>query len=83
MKKRRRLKKKPVIILIVCILLIILSIWFMTLFGAVSHHSNPVTLNVTKGQNYYSIAPILKEKGLIRSEFAYKLYLRIKNLSPL
>ena len=83
MKKRRRLKKKPVIILIVCILLIILSIWFMTLFGAVSNHSNPVTLNVTKGQNYYSIAPILKEKGLIRSEFAYKLYLRIKNLSPL
>lgn len=83
MKKRRRLKKKPVIILIVCILFIILSIWFMTLFGAVSNHSNPVTLNVTKGQNYYSIAPILKEKGLIRSEFAYKLYLRIKNLSPL
>lgn len=83
MKKRRRLKKKPVIILVISILLIIFCIWFMTLFGAVSKESVPVTFTVEQGQNYYSIAPLLKEKGLIRSEFAYKIYLRLQNLSPL
>lgn len=83
MKKRRKLKKKPVIILVVSILLIIFCIWFITLFGSVSSKSEPVTLTIEKGQNYYSIATTLKEKGLIRSEFAYKLYLRMQKLSPL
>lgn len=83
MKKRRRLKKKPVIILVVCIILIIGLIWFMTLFGAVSNSSHPVSFTVEEGETYYSIAPKLKEAGLIRSEFAYKLYIRLQSLNPL
>ncbi|MBS7020411.1 MAG: endolytic transglycosylase MltG [Firmicutes bacterium] len=83
MKKKRRLKKKPIIILVVCLVFIVGLTMFVNSFRAVSKESVPVLIEVTEGQNYYSLASTLKEKGLIRSTFSYKLYLKTQNLSPL
>ena len=49
--------------------------------GAVSNDSTEIEFEVKEGSNFYSIAPLLKEKGLIKSEFCYKLYVKfnVKN----
>lgn len=82
-KKRRKIKKKPVIILAICIVFVVGFSLFINSFRSVSSKSVPVQIEVAEGQNYYSLANTLKEKGLIRSTFSYKLYLKTQNLSPL
>lgn len=44
--------------------------------SAVNNDSTEIEFEVKEGSNFYSIAPLLKEKGLIKSEFCYKLYIK-------
>lgn len=76
------MKKVLVIILIVLALSLIgCALIYNYELGAVSKKSTEIEFEVKSGSNFYSIASELKEKGLIKSEFCYKLYIKfnIKN----
>ncbi|MGE5456244.1 MAG: endolytic transglycosylase MltG [Ignavibacteriales bacterium] len=45
--------------------------------GAVSDKTENVEFSIESGSTYLSIAPLLKEKNLIRSEVFYKIYVKI------
>jgi UPF0755 protein len=77
--------KKTIRIIIICILIILIA-------GAIAYKVNtdPVGTDdtiirfvVDSGDTYYSIAPKLKEAGLIKSELFYKLYIKMHDPSNL
>lgn len=77
--KRRKFSiKKFALFLIVLIILIIVGFLGLYKFetGPVSNNTKPITVTVDKGSNYYTIASMLKEKKLIKSEFFYKIFLK-------
>ena len=51
--------------------------------GKVSNDNTVKELLVETGSNYYSIVNELKEKNLIKSEFFYKLYIKLHNPNSL
>lgn len=73
------MKKLIKFIILVCILCV--TILVAAYFYLISSHGNyeKVIINVSKGATYNSISNILKEKGLIKSEFAYKIYIKFNN----
>ena len=80
MKKVRKFKVGKfllfLLLLIIVLILILLGIYkYQT--SAVSSNTDPKTITVDEGDNYFSIASKLKEKNLIRSETFYKLYLKL------
>lgn len=80
MKKVRKFKVGKfllfLLLLIIVLILILLGIYkYQT--SAVSSNTDPKTITVDEGDNYFSIASKLKEKNLIRSEAFYKLYLKL------
>ncbi len=77
--KRRKFSiKKFALFIIVLIILVIVA--FLGLYklqtDSVSNNTDPITITVDKGNNYYTIAEILKEKKLIKSELFYKIFLK-------
>lgn len=64
-------------------LLVIITCLVILLYSngikAVSKSNKEIEFEVTKGSNYYSIASSLKNKGLIKSELWYKVYLKLNN----
>lgn len=77
--KRRKFSiKKFALFIIVLIILVIVG--FLGLYkletSPVSNNTESVTVTVDKGSNYYTIASMLKEKKLIKSEFFYKIFLK-------
>ena len=79
MKKVRKFKVGKfllfLLLLIIILILIILGIYkYQT--SAVSSNTDPKTITVDEGDNYFSIASKLKEQNLIRSETFYKIYLK-------
>lgn len=68
-------------LLFLVVLIIILSISLLAFYqyeiGPVSSDETPIEFTIKKGDNYYNIAKELKEKGLIKSEEVYKIYLKI------
>lgn len=46
---------------------------------AVSRDNTKIEFVIEKGDTYLNIAPILKENNLIKSEFFYKLYIKLTN----
>ncbi len=76
--------KKLVTIYKVAIFLIVLLIVGTCLpyrigISPVSKESVPVEFDIAAGDTYMSIAPLLKEKGLIKSELIYKVYVKLAN----
>lgn len=71
---------KKLILAIVLLLIIIifsaLGIYFY-LIKSVSNENNSVNIHVSEGSTYNSISSVLKEKNLIKSEFAYKVYIKL------
>ena len=76
---RRFSIKKTALFLIVLIILIVIG--FLTIYkfntSSVSNDTKPVTIEVNTGDNYFTMAKKLKEKNLIKSEFFYKLFLKL------
>ena len=68
--------------LIIMLVFAAVGIYFYEI-GPVNSNSKPILINIEKGDNYYNISDKLKEKNLIKSEFFYKLYLKINKPSPL
>ncbi len=51
--------------------------------GKVSNHTELVELDVTSGQTFLTIGSQLKSKNLIKSEFFYKLYIKLYKVQGL
>jgi len=85
--KQRKLKKGPCIILGIIVLIIILILSSFAIYkyqiSPVSNDSSEIEFTVEQGSNFYSIGSLLEEKGLIRSEFFYKLYLKFNDCGSL
>lgn len=79
MKKRKFSIKKTALFLIVLIILVALIFLGLYKFNTshVSNDKKAITVEVVEGDNYFKVASKLKEKNLIRSEFFYKLFLKI------
>ena len=76
----KKLNIKKVIIGIVCLLIICASILigvYFYLISSTSKNSEEVSFYVDEGSSYSMIGNKLKEKGLIRSTIAYKVYLKL------
>ena len=80
-KSEKKNKKKYILggigaFVIICIVSLIVS--YSILLGAVnSSNTNPVDVTIEEGSSLSSISQTLKEKDLIRSEFAFKVYAKI------
>ena len=81
MKSKRRLKKPVKIALIFILIIFLLLIGFLFTYKfelkSVSSAYKPITFEVEKGSTFNSIAHSLKENHLIKSEFFYKVYVKL------
>ncbi len=79
MKNRKISFKKCALFLIVLIILAVVA--FLGLYqlqtGPVSKNTDPISVTIDKGSNYFTIAEVLKEKKVIKSEFFYKIFLKM------
>lgn len=64
------------LLLIIILVLIAIGIYKYET-SAVSSNTDPKTITIEEGDNYYSIASKLKEQNLIRSETFYCLYIKL------
>ena len=77
MKKYVNIYKFAIVMLAVIIIVGCLSYNYG--IGAVSKESKEVVFEVQENTTYLSLAPLLKENNLIRSELFYKIYVKIFN----
>lgn len=78
MKRRKFSIKKTALFFIVLILLMVLIFLGVYVFETSSVGGNKaIDFEVEKGDNYYTISSKLKEKDLIKSEFFYKIFLKL------
>lgn len=83
---RRRLSIKKIIlfILLPIVILFLLSIGvFFFMLAPVGKDDTGIVVQVASGETYSSMASILKEKDLIKSESVFKLYIKFKNIDHL
>ena len=84
MRRKLSIKKISIFILSVIILSILICCLIYNLkLQAVSNKSEEVEFKVGNGSTYYTIAHTLKEKGLIKSEFCYKIYVKFNKPNDL
>lgn len=80
--KKRKLKKKvKILIYLIVIIISILLIGVITynfLLSSVSTKSKVISFEVESGSSVYSVGKKLKENGIIRNYFAYKVYVKLK-----
>lgn len=69
----------PLSLAILC--LVLAFFWWKTAISAPSNNDTEQTFLITKGSSADTIGKNLKEAGLIRSAFAFKLYLQTKGLT--
>ena len=85
--KIKNLNKKTQIIILSVIMFIIIGlipiIWYNTSLGAVSKESNKVEIEIPIGSGSNKIGGILKENKLIKSELAFKIYIKLNNVEGL
>ncbi len=83
----KNLNKKTKILIIGLIILLILIItpviWYNSSLGAVSKESSKVEIEIPIGSGPNKIGTILKENKLIKSELAFKIYVKLNNISGL
>lgn len=77
-------KKALIIIGIIAVLVLILIgtlIWYFVSISSVSKNEEEIEVVIPLGSGTSKIASILKENNLIRSETAFKIYVKINNVS--
>ena len=65
------------LLIVIAIVIVIVCCSYNYGIGAVSKNTDSVIVKIEDNSTYSSIAPLLKEKNLIRSVNFYKLYLKI------
>ena len=85
--KRRKLKLIPCLILSFILIFVVASISIVAAYNIgiskVSNNNKIIEFEVQKNSTYYSLASSLKENNLIRSEFFYKIYLKLNKPTEL
>ena len=83
----KKLSKKTKIAILIIAVLIILCItpiiWYNSSLGAVSKESCKVEIEIPIGSGSSKIGSILKENKLIKNEIAFKIYVKLNNISGL
>ncbi len=83
-KTKLNIKKVMIYIILPVIILILLSIGlFFFMISPVGKDNTEITLEVKSGETYSSIATILKNNNLIKSDTFFKLYIKLNNISHL
>ena len=84
MRRKISIKKISIFILsVIAIIILVCCLIYNFKIQAVSNKSEEVEFKVENGSTYYTIASSLKDKGLIKSEFYYKLYLKFNKPTDL
>lgn len=85
--KTNKINKKTKIIIILVAILIILCItpiiWYATSLMAISKESSNVEVQIPIGSGTNSVGTILKNKGLIKNELAFKIYVKLNKVEGL
>lgn len=79
-------KKRKIIVTLLTIITVFLIVGCTLCIynlSAVNNDEATIELEIEKGSSFLSIAPMLKEKKLIRSELFYKLYVKIYKVKGL
>jgi len=83
----KKLNKKTKIIILIMTILIILCIipviWYNASLGPVSKESSKVEIEIPIGSGSGKIGAILKENELIKNELAFKIYVKLNNVTGL
>ena len=83
----KKSNKKIKIIILGIIILILMSIipiiWYNTSLSAVSKESQKVEIEIPIGSGSSAIGAALKEKGLIKNELAFKIYIKLNKVEGL
>ncbi len=76
---------KKIIIGFVLLCIIIPVVLFVSYKRSINYHgkNEKVIINVSEGSTYSTISSLLKEKGLIKSEMAYKIYIKLNKPTSL
>lgn len=84
-KKKKRLKRPfRILFSIICTLIVIFAIIAVTLsflLSAPSSRSEVIEFTIEKGSSVYQVGKKLEKEGIIRSYFAYKTYVKLKNIN--
>lgn len=68
---------------ILVIISCIITLLYTNGIKSVSKSKKEIEFEVVRGNNYYNISSNLYNKGLIKSELWYKVYLKLNNISPI
>ena len=83
----KKTSKKTIIITLIILIFILLCItpiiWYNSSLRAVSKESSKIEIQIPIGSGSSKIGTILKENNLIKSELAYKIYIKLNNVSGL
>lgn len=84
-KKKRRLKRPfRILFSIICTLIItfaIIAVILSFLLSAPSSKSEVIEFTIEKGSSVYQVGKKLEKEGIIRNYFAYKTYVKLKNIN--
>ena len=78
--KKKKLKKWVKILMFFIIIISFLIIFYTFFLSPVSRKSKTVLFTVDSGSSVYSVGKKLKDKNIIRSYYAYKVYVKLKNV---
>lgn len=84
--KKRVYKVFAIIFAVILIIFIIFFIWYKIQQRAVNQNineNNEIIINIESGTSTTNILKILKEKNIIRSDLAAKIYIKLNNLKGL
>ena len=85
--KKRKIKIIPVLFFSIILIVILTVVSFLILFkintSPVSKTSSEVTFTVNENETFLSLSDDLKKAGLIKSEFFYKLYIKLNTPTKL
>ena len=82
-KKKRKLKKKVYFILYLILIIIGIFLFYLINLGPVSNESKTVEFEVKEGDTLSNLSVRLKKEGIIRSELAYKIYIKFHKFNEL
>lgn len=75
------MKKVIIILIILAVVLAAPFIWYNVSISPAGTSDNPIQVSIEEGSSASKIAKALKEKNVIKSELAFKIYVKLNNVS--
>lgn len=83
---KKRKKAKPLLYVLVAIVILsfgFIAYWFISISAVDSKNNKKIEVVIPSGANAVQIASILKHEDLIRSEFLFKVYIKLNKINSL